>query len=107
MACEFCKRFDFSTAKIEVDKYSARILLALCNTKFDAEEQFKYCPNCGEILIKKYQDREAYFIVDKNSKDAWVSSKPISYLTIGELEGIDKDGRYFSTREKALKNMGK
>ena len=58
MACEFCKRFDFSTAKIEVDKYSARILLALCNTKFDAEEQFKYCPNCGEILIKKYQDRE-------------------------------------------------
>lgn len=48
MACDFCKRFDFSTAKIEVDKYNARILLALCNTKFDTEEQFVFCPKCGE-----------------------------------------------------------
>ncbi len=50
MSCEFCKRFDFSTAKIEVDKYSARILLALCNTKFNKEEQFNFCPNCGQAI---------------------------------------------------------
>ena len=50
MACDFCNRFDFSTAKIDVDKYNARILLALCNTKFDTGEQFKYCPNCGEKI---------------------------------------------------------
>ena len=53
MACDFCKRFDFSTAKIEADKYNVRILLALCNTKFDAEEQFKYCPKCGEKVNSK------------------------------------------------------
>lgn len=51
--------------------------------------------------------KEVYFIVDKNSEDAWISSKPTSYLTIGEFEGIDKDGHYFSTREKALESMGK
>lgn len=107
MACDFCKRFDFSTAKIEVDKYNAKILLALCNTKFDIEEQFKYCPKCGESLNKEHQNKEVYFIVDKDSKDAWVSSKPTSYLTIGEFEGIDKDGHYFSTREKALESIGR
>lgn len=53
MSCEFCKRFDFSTAKIEVDKYSARILLALCNTKFDKDEQFNFCPKCGQKLSKE------------------------------------------------------
>ena len=51
--------------------------------------------------------KEAYFIVDKDSKDAWVSSKPTSYLTMDEFNGIDKDGHYFSTREKALENIGK
>lgn len=50
MSCEFCKKFDFATAKIEVDKYSAKILLALCNTKFNKEEQFKYCPKCGSKI---------------------------------------------------------
>jgi Zn finger protein HypA/HybF involved in hydrogenase expression len=52
MSCEFCERFDFSTAKIEVDKYSARILLTLCNTKFSKEEQFNFCPVCGRDMRK-------------------------------------------------------
>ena len=55
MSCEFCERFDFSTAKIEIDKYSARILLALCNTKFDKKEQFNFCPKCGGRLIEECQ----------------------------------------------------
>lgn len=50
--CEFCERFDFSKAKIEINKYSANIALALCNTEFRKEEQFKYCPNCGRELNK-------------------------------------------------------
>lgn len=51
--CEFCERFDFSTAKIEVDKYSVKILLALCNTRFDKEEQFNFCPVCGRNMRKE------------------------------------------------------
>lgn len=63
MSCEFCEKFDFSTAKIEVDKYSARILLALCNTKFDKEGQFDFCPKCGRKLNK---DRHHVSIVTDN-----------------------------------------
>ena len=54
MACDFCNRFDFSTAKIEVDEHNARILLALCNTKFDTEEQFVFCPKCGEKVKEEF-----------------------------------------------------
>ena len=35
--CEFCEKFDFATARTEVTKYGANILLTLCNTKFDKE----------------------------------------------------------------------
>ena len=54
--CEFCAQFDFSTAKLEVDKYGARIALSLCNTKFDKDEQFKYCPMCGKQLTESETD---------------------------------------------------
>ena len=48
--CEFCKKFDFGDARTEVDKWGARIYLALGNTKFPIELQFNYCPECGEKL---------------------------------------------------------
>ena len=64
MSCEFCERFDFSTAKIEVDKYSAKILLALCDTKFDKDEQFDFCPKCGKKLKRKDNSRLVQMIVD-------------------------------------------
>lgn len=51
--CEFCKRFDFSTAKTEIDKHGARLLTGICNTKFSKEEQFNFCPVCGKQLSKK------------------------------------------------------
>ena len=51
--CEFCKKFDFATAKTEATKYSANILLALCNTKFKKEEQFNFCPVCGRDVRKE------------------------------------------------------
>lgn len=50
-----------------------------------------------------------YFICDKNSKYAHVRSKSISELYIFEIEGIDKEGRYWSKKEfaeAALKEMG-
>ena len=48
--CDFCKKFDFAGARAEVDKYGAHISLAICNTKFPDEEQFKFCPMCGRKL---------------------------------------------------------
>lgn len=51
--CEFCKKFDFSTAKAEVDKYGARLLTGICNTKFGEDGQFNFCPVCGEKIKDK------------------------------------------------------
>lgn len=51
--CEFCEKFDFSTAKVEVTEYGANILLALCLTRFDKEEQFNFCPVCGRDMRKE------------------------------------------------------
>lgn len=48
--CDFCKKFDFSGARAEVNKYGAHISLAICNTKFPNEERFKFCPMCGRRL---------------------------------------------------------
>ena len=56
--CEFCEKFDFSTAKVEVTKYGANILLTLCNTKFDKEEQFNFCPVCGRVMRREDEGNE-------------------------------------------------
>lgn len=48
--CDFCKNYDFTRVKAEVNGKKANISLALCNTKFSEEEQFKFCPVCGENL---------------------------------------------------------
>ena len=48
-----------------------------------------------------YPYNDVYFIINQGTNDAWVSSKPTKYLSIWEIEGIDKDGHYFSTKEKA------
>ena len=64
--CEFCKRFDFSTAKTEVDKHGARLLTGICNTKFSEDEQFNFCSVCGRRLKDNVADmkwtslKEAY-----------------------------------------------
>ena len=51
--CEFCKKFDFATATTGINGNFAHIYLALCNTKFDKEEQFNFCPVCGKDLRKE------------------------------------------------------
>lgn len=58
----------------------------------DAEED-------GRLLILPC--KTVYFIVDKNTKYATVMSKDIRNLSLFEIEGIDVNGYYFSTREKA------
>lgn len=59
----------------------------------DLEEQ-------GRLL--KLPCDKVYYIVDKNNpKYATVMSKSIRDLTVHEIENIDIDGRYFSTKELA------
>ena len=51
-----------------------------------------------------------YFICDKGTKDAHVRTKSILDLLVYDINGIDKDGRYWSVKEdaeKALKEMEK
>ena len=54
--CEFCKKFDFATARVDVRKDTAHLELALCNTKFPKEQQFNFCPVCGEQLKEMVGD---------------------------------------------------
>lgn len=49
-SCPFCQNYDFSKSKIVLDEDGANIALAICNTKFEKAEQFKYCPACGKKL---------------------------------------------------------
>ena len=46
-------------------------------------------------------NQKVYFIVDRKTKYATIMSRDIADLTIYEICKIDKDGRYFSTKEKA------
>lgn len=62
---------------------------------------FDYVINDIKYFLNEYQINEVYFIIDKGTKDDWISSKPVRDLTVWEIEGIDKDGHYFSTKEKA------
>lgn len=48
--CEFCQRFDFTSARIEVNKYGAHICLATAGTVFATNERFNFCPMCGRKL---------------------------------------------------------
>lgn len=46
-----------------------------------------------------------YFICDKGTKYAHVSTKSILGIFVCEIDGIDKEGRYWSSREKAEKAL--
>lgn len=66
----------------------------------DAEEN-------GEILLLPC--KTVWYILDKGSRFATVAEKDISELPVYEIENIDKDGHYWSSKEKAeiqLEKMG-
>lgn len=52
-----------------------------------------------------YPNDWVYFIVDNCTKYAMVMKRSIKDLTINDIEGIDLKGYYFSTEEKAMKNI--
>lgn len=62
----------------------------------DAEEQG---------LLLKLPCKRVWCIVDAKTKYAYVLDKEIDDLTISEIRGIDKDGYYYSTAEKAEKAL--
>lgn len=49
--------------------------------------------------------KKVYYIVDKGTKYAVVMSESIDFLTVYEVKGIDKDGKYWSSKEKAEQNL--
>lgn len=67
-------------------------------------EKYEDAEENGRILVLPCNT--VWFIVDVNSpKHAYITSKSIRDLCVFEIEKIDIDGRYFSTREKAEKEL--
>ena len=66
---------------------------------------FDYAIDSIKYILGEERINEVYYIINQGTKDAWISSKPIRDLTIWEIEDIDKDGHYFSTKEKAEASM--
>ena len=62
---------------------------------------FDYAINSIKYILNEERIEEVYYIINQGTKDAWISSKSVRDLTMWEIEGIDKDGHYFSTKEKA------
>ena len=76
-----------------------RNLWAMANLR---ETLKKYEDLEGESRLLKLPCDKVYYIVDKNNpKYAAVMRKSIRDLTVYEIENIDIDGRYFSTKELA------
>ena len=48
--CEFCRTFDFSSAKCEVTTDGTHLCMAATVTTYPKEEQFHFCPMCGRKL---------------------------------------------------------
>lgn len=51
--CKFCSKFDFSTVSLEIKEDGQYIVLGSYNTRFPADKQFNFCPNCGRPLKTK------------------------------------------------------
>lgn len=90
----------------------------LVDNIYSFKDKVEECENAYLLAVQKklkdYEDLEeqgrllklpcdkVYYIVDKNNpKYAAVMSKAIRDLTVYEIENIDIDGRYFSTKELA------
>ena len=94
----------------------------LCNENYLCGECRRYSKGRRDAINKlaEYETAEeegrlvvlpcdtVYFICDKGTKDAHVRTKSILDLLVYDINGIDKDGRYWSVKEeaeKALKEM--
>lgn len=69
----------------------------------DRLAEYEYLEEQGKLL--KLPCDTVWFICDKKTKYATIMSKSIRDLAIYEIEGIDKKGYYWSTRDKALAEL--
>ena len=51
--CPFCQTFDWQTARVEIGEKFSHISLACASTRFEAEDQFNFCPVCGAVNPNK------------------------------------------------------
>ena len=111
----------------EVERVTERLVTnkGQCVACIGCIEESNCKAECGAIddcleKLAKYETAEeerglvvlpcdtVYFICDKGAKDAHVRTKNILDLFVYDINGIDKDGRYWSVKEeaeKALKEM--
>lgn len=48
--CNFCRAFDFSSARCVVDRHGAYIAFSSGSSKYPRWQQFRFCPQCGAEL---------------------------------------------------------
>ena len=48
--CNFCRSFDFSSARCKVDRHGANIAFSGGSSRFPRWQQFQFCPHCGMEL---------------------------------------------------------
>lgn len=98
--CLFCKNcIEHSNCEAECNAIN------ICIKKLSAYETAE---EDGRLVVLPCDT--VYFICDKGTKDAHVRTKSILDLLVYDINGIDKDGRYWSVKEeaeKALKEMKK
>lgn len=82
----------------EMTAHHNRMALDKLATYEDADEQG---------LLLRLPCNKVWFICDKGTKYATIMSKDIDDLTGYEVRKIDRDGRYWSTKEKAEAELEK
>lgn len=48
--CDFCRSFDFGSARCAVDKYGANISFSGGSSRYQPNQRFQFCPNCGRRI---------------------------------------------------------
>lgn len=89
----------------EKDNIFTMSVLQRCHKLVSQLKEYKGLEEQGKLL--KLPNDTVWFICDEKTKYATVMPKSIRDLRIYEIEGIDKEGYYWSTRDKALAALKK
>lgn len=90
------------------ERYSWLPICEHCKERITYEKCLKTAEDKGRLVVLPCDT--VYFIWNKSSGISHVRAKSILDLSLREILGIDKDGRYWSVKEeaeKALKEMKK
>ena len=87
------------------ERYSWLPICEHCKERITYEKCLKTAEEEGRMVVLPCDT--VYFICDKGTKDAHVRTKSILDLRVYDINGIDKDGRYWSVKEEAEKALKK